>query len=115
MISPETEAACKEELLVKERNLEEYLESHSQVLAGELPRDREELAGARQNREIETYNHNNSRQMLIDVKTALKKLKTHSFGVCVKCQNDIREDRLRARPWVSRCKSCQEKVGLRIN
>jgi len=115
MASLEIEAVCEEELLVKEKNLEKYLENHSQVLAGELPRNREELAGARQNREVEIYNHDTSKQMLIDVKTALKKLKTHSFGVCIKCQEDIREDRLRARPWVSRCILCQEKVGLRVN
>ncbi len=114
MATSETEVVCKEELRTKERNLEKYLKDRSQAPAEELPKNIEELAGARQAQEMERQSRGASEQMLKDVRTALSKLKTDSFGICIECHDDIADDRLRAMPWVSRCVPCQNKAGLRV-
>lgn len=45
---------------------------------------------------------------LHQVRTALKRIETNAFGVCVNCEEDISKKRLAAIPWAALCIVCQE-------
>jgi DnaK suppressor protein len=45
---------------------------------------------------------------LREVRTALKRIDTNAFGVCVNCDSDISTKRLAAIPWAELCIACQE-------
>jgi DnaK suppressor protein len=47
---------------------------------------------------------------LAQVKSALDRLKSGSFGECVECGNEIGAKRLEAVPWTRYCIACQEKI-----
>ena len=44
------------------------------------------------------------------IESALGRLSSGSYGVCVDCTDEIAEERLRALPFAIRCRSCQEQV-----
>lgn len=44
------------------------------------------------------------------IESALSRLRSGSYGVCVDCTDEIAEERLRALPFAIRCRSCQEQV-----
>ena len=115
MSTPKTEAVCKQELRVKEKNLQEYIDNHPEILTEELPKDREELIQAAEERRKRRVNHQASKKMLADVRVALERLDNSTFGICVDCQSKISDDRLRAMPWVSRCLSCQQQKGVKVH
>ena len=115
MPTPETIFVCKQELQEKEKNLGNYIDNHPETLVEVLPKDREELIQAVDEQRKAKLNHQSSKSMLSDVRAAIEKINNGTFGTCVDCQNNIDDDRLRARPWVSRCKSCQEKKGVKIS
>ncbi|HEY8670054.1 MAG TPA: TraR/DksA family transcriptional regulator, partial [Terriglobales bacterium] len=47
---------------------------------------------------------------LREVRTALQRIDTHAFGVCVNCEEDISTKRLAAIPWADLCILCQESA-----
>lgn len=47
------------------------------------------------------------------VDAALARLESKSGGLCEECGTPIPAKRLEAIPWVARCISCQESVGVR--
>jgi DnaK suppressor protein len=51
--------------------------------------------------------------LLRDVDSALQRLKTGAFGICLECEEDIPARRLVALPWAARCVPCQEKAERR--
>ena len=42
------------------------------------------------------------------IESALRRLKTGTYGTCSECQSAIPEARLRAMPFAERCRDCQE-------
>jgi DnaK suppressor protein len=42
------------------------------------------------------------------IESALRRLKTGTYGKCSECRGDIPEARLRAMPFAERCRDCQE-------
>ena len=47
---------------------------------------------------------------LAELELALLRLDAGTYGVCIDCAADIPEPRLKAKPEVQRCLSCQEKI-----
>ena len=43
-----------------------------------------------------------------NIETALRRLAAGDYGICRDCDEEIPENRLRALPFASRCKECQE-------
>lgn len=50
------------------------------------------------------------KQRLHDVEAALVRIDKGTYGVCIRCGNDIPVDRLEAIPAASLCISCKQKV-----
>ncbi len=48
----------------------------------------------------------------MDVRSALRRLESASYGVCENCEEPIGTKRLRALPWASRCIRCQSADDL---
>lgn len=49
-------------------------------------------------------------KMLADVRSALKRMKEGTYGICKYCKQPIPEKRLMIRPESSSCISCKEKL-----
>ena len=67
----------------------------------------------RMNREVAIRNLDRESRLLKSVEEALNRIETGAFGVCLGCEEEISEKRLRAVPWASHCLSCQEKLDRR--
>lgn len=62
------------------------------------------------NREVAIRNLDRESAMLKNVQAALARLDNGTFGVCLRCDEDIPEKRLNAVPWAAYCVKCQEVV-----
>ena len=113
MINQKEKDKAREELELKKRHLEEA-SSRFSAKPRESPRNREELAVFSTDLQREESNHKATEEMLKAVTAALARLDNGTWGECVDCPNEISEDRRTAMPWVSRCKLCQEKKGVKI-
>jgi DnaK suppressor protein len=64
----------------------------------------------RMNREVAIRNLDRESKLLKSVEEALARIETGDFGLCLRCDEEIPEKRLRAVPWASHSLSCQEKL-----
>jgi len=62
------------------------------------------------NREVAIRNLDRESTMLKNVQAALARFDNGTFGVCLRCDEDIPEKRLNALPWAAYCVKCQEVV-----
>jgi DnaK suppressor protein len=62
------------------------------------------------NREVAIRNLDRESKLLKEVQAAISRLDDESFGVCLRCEEEIPEKRLKAVPWAAYCVSCQETV-----
>lgn len=67
----------------------------------------------RMNREVAIRNLDRESRLLKSVEEALDRIEAGAFGVCLGCEEEIPEKRLRAVPWASHCLSCQERLDHR--
>ena len=67
----------------------------------------------RMNREVAIRNLDRESRVLKSVEEALDRIGTGQFGVCLLCEEEITEKRLKAVPWASHCLSCQEMLDRR--
>jgi DnaK suppressor protein len=49
-------------------------------------------------------------QTLERINAALTRLEAGEYGICDECEDEIPEARLRALPFATRCRACQESV-----
>ena len=66
-----------------------------------------------QERDLAIGAFDRSAKLLHDVKSALSRIRTGKFGICVDCECDISMRRLGALPWASTCIVCQEEADSR--
>ena len=59
-------------------------------------------------RELVVRNLDRDSNLLRNVRGALRRLEEGSFGVCLRCDEDISPKRLAAVPWTAFCIQCQE-------
>ncbi len=62
------------------------------------------------NREVAIRNLDRESKLLKDVQAAINRMDDESFGICLRCDEEIPEKRLKALPWAAYCVSCQETV-----
>lgn len=62
------------------------------------------------NREVAIRNLDRESKLLKEVRAALARMDDNSFGICLRCEEDIPEKRLKAVPWAAYCISCQERI-----
>ncbi len=60
------------------------------------------------NREVAIRNLDRESTMLKNVQAALARFDNGTFGICLRCDEDIPEKRLNALPWAAYCVKCQE-------
>ena len=65
------------------------------------------------NREVAIRNLDRESKLLKEVQGAISRLDDDSFGVCLRCEEEIPEKRLKALPWAAYCVSCQEAIDRR--
>jgi DnaK suppressor protein len=59
-------------------------------------------------RDLAIGNVDRESTLLRNVKSALARTHDGSFGICIDCESEISEKRLKAVPWAPRCIECQE-------
>src|SRR5579883_2013026 len=62
------------------------------------------------NREVAIRNLDRESKLLKDVRAALNRIEDGSYGICLRCEEEIPEKRLHALPWAAYCVSCQEAI-----
>jgi DnaK suppressor protein len=62
------------------------------------------------NREVAIRNLDRESKLLKEVQAALNRVEEGTFGVCMRCEEEIPEKRLRALPWAAYCVPCQEAI-----
>jgi RNA polymerase-binding transcription factor len=67
----------------------------------------------RMNRELAIRNLDRESKLLKSVEEALTRIESGAFGICLRCEEEIPEKRLKAVPWASHCLGCQEKLDHR--
>lgn len=62
------------------------------------------------NREVAIRNLDRESKLLKEVRAALARIEDGSFGVCLRCEEEIPNKRLKAVPWAAYCVPCQEAI-----
>jgi DnaK suppressor protein len=94
--------AKRKELLSGSSDLEEIAIENA---AEEFDRLQQQL-----NREVAIRNLDRQSTLLKSVQAALKRFEDESYGICLRCDEEIPEKRLNAMPWAAYCVGCQEKL-----
>ncbi len=61
-------------------------------------------------RELAIRNLDRETQMLRNVRAALQRIADGSYGICLRCDEEISPKRLNAVPWAPYCITCQEHM-----
>jgi DnaK suppressor protein len=62
------------------------------------------------NREVAIRNLDRESKLLKDVRAALARIEDGSFGICLRCEEEIPNKRLKAVPWAAYCVPCMETI-----
>ncbi|HMF75004.1 MAG TPA: TraR/DksA family transcriptional regulator [Bryobacteraceae bacterium] len=65
------------------------------------------------NREVAIRNLDRESKLLKEVQGAIARIEDDTFGICLRCEEEIPEKRLKALPWAAYCVSCQEAIDRR--
>ena len=68
-----------------------------------------DLASMEVSRDLRCMSRDRERNMIIQLKTALRRIDQGTYGICVNCGNKISEKRLLAYPTVIFCMPCQSE------
>lgn len=60
-------------------------------------------------RELSARNLEREAGVLREVRAALDRIAAGSYGVCLQCEEEISQKRLKAVPWATRCIDCQQQ------
>ena len=97
------------------KQLEDELSNRLQNLSADKSQshssDSSEQAVERENDEVVDQLENDTREELIQVQHAIKRIESGSYGTCTKCEEEISAARLQAIPYSSLCINCADLVG----
>jgi DnaK suppressor protein len=62
------------------------------------------------NREVAIRKLDQQSKLLKSVEAALSRIDDETYGVCLRCEKEIPEKRLKAVPWAGYCVACQEEL-----
>ena len=60
-------------------------------------------------RDLVVQQMNQQSRMIQDIRSALDKLRHHTYGICEQCDQPIAQQRLDAIPWARLCVKCQSQ------
>ena len=102
---------CRELLLTKRAELASVLQSRpgAQAQIGHVAE--EDQAPVIHGEFIAVRINQISREQLDLVESALARLDSGEYGICVECERAIAAKRLAAVPWASHCVGCQEQLN----
>lgn len=103
----------KDTLVAKHSELSRYLAPKSSVREGltvEHQADELDNIQSRQQREDSMDFIRRSQSTMVRVKSALGRMESGEYGICLSCDEQIGPARLKAIPWAEYCISCQEKI-----
>ena len=92
----------KKEVLIR-------LERIKKNVTSRLEADSEEQVVVRENQEVLDDLGNMARAELNQINSALNRIESGDYGICVDCGIDIPEPRLIANPFALRCVTCEER------
>ena len=61
-------------------------------------------------RELSTRHLEREARLLREVRAALGRIADGSYGICLQCEEEISQKRLRAMAWATLCIDCQEEL-----
>ncbi|SRR5579862_4190789 len=102
--------------LLEQRQTEIRSESaHRDALAiDSSPEEMDRIQHA-SDRDYAVSNLERNANQLRDVRAALQRMDDGIFGICTRCEEDIRPKRLAAIPWASFCIACQEAADRQVS
>ncbi len=87
-------------------NLDQKLHQIEDELEQPMPKDFEDRASEREEDEVLEGLGNAGLQKQRMIKAALKRIKNGTYGICVKCGNEISQERLDVLPYTPKCHTC---------
>jgi len=96
-------------LTIRARELARSLAKRNQITI-ERPADNFDDALLAAERESSAQALSQDLRLLREVEAARDRLRDSTYGVCLRCEEAIAPQRLRAIPWSAYCVSCQAKV-----
>jgi DnaK suppressor protein len=94
-------------LEAKQAELAQFVRNREGI-AIEISPDSFDEARQAAERELAIRNLDRESNLLRDVRAALRRVVAGTFGVCLRCEEDISAKRLAAVPWTAFCIQCQE-------
>jgi DnaK suppressor protein len=76
-----------------------------ETTADEIDRLQQQLS-----RDVSIRHLDQTARLLKSVQAALDRIEDGIYGVCLRCEEPIREKRLKAVPWASYCIDCQQTI-----
>lgn len=99
----------RQDLQTRQQALQARLERITDEVRSPLEADSEEQVVVRENQEVIDDLGNIARQELRRVTSALTRMDTGEYGICIDCGIEIPEARLEANPFSERCVECEER------
>ena len=99
-------------LEAKQKELVQVVRNRDGIVIEKSPDAFDEVQHATE-RELAICNLARESSLLRNVRAALRRIREGHFGVCLRCEEDIRPKRLAAVPWAAFCIECQEIADRR--
>ena len=104
----------EEALRSKARELAQSLRDRSQIVIEPTAEAVEGMVMAA-NREIGVLGLHRDSRVAREVEEALARIRDGSYGICLRCDEQIKARRLEAVPWARHCVRCQEMLEQEQN
>ncbi|HUU49971.1 MAG TPA: RNA polymerase-binding protein DksA [Nitrospinota bacterium] len=101
-----TKLLSKKNLLIQEAN--KTLDNGLNVQKEDMP-DTVDRSSIETDRNFLLRLRDRERKLLKKINESLKRIEDGSFGICLRCGEEINEKRLKARPMATLCISCKEE------
>ena len=89
--------------------LHKKLERITENVRSPLAADSEEQVVVRENQEVIDDLGNMTRKEISEIASALARIESGDYGICIDCGVEIPEERLEVKPYARRCIQCEEK------
>ena len=108
MMSSLSSEALRAELERKKKELSARLDRIGQNLRRGYEADSKERAKQLEDNEVVDALGNEAREEIAKINSALQRLESGEYGICIECGLPIDEGRLRAYPYADECIECAE-------
>jgi DnaK suppressor protein len=76
------------------------------------PMDDVDLASKRSDQQLRILIQSRSQQLVLEIQTALDRIKSGKFGMCEECGREIELKRLKAQPTTTLCIDCKKQMEI---